>query len=46
MHDLELPVAMRHSGNSRRIAQICRDLGYEQVIEKGQRIWRVKNGKS
>jgi putative DNA primase/helicase len=42
MEDLELPIAQQHSGNARRVAQICRDLGYEQVIIEKVRMWRKK----
>ena len=33
MKDLELPAAQQHSGNSRRVAQICKDLGWVQVMK-------------
>jgi len=39
---IELPVSQQHSGNARRIAQIARDYGYEQVVSEGSRIWRLK----
>jgi len=39
MEALELPAAQQHSGNSRRVAQICKDLGMVQKVEgdKGDR---------
>ena len=40
MKDIELPAAQQHSGNSRRIAQICKDLGYVQRMDNGKRTWR------
>jgi putative DNA primase/helicase len=42
MIDLELPISQQHSGNSRRIAQICRDCGYEQTVVKGTTYWSKK----
>jgi len=42
MDELDLPIAQQHSGNSRRVAQICRDMGYQQVIISGKRIWMKK----
>lgn len=42
MDCLDLPIAQRHSGNSRRIAQICRDMGYEQHMKGNRRYWRQK----
>ncbi len=46
MKALDLPVAHQHSGNSRRIAQICRDMGYVQkIITVGgskKRTWTIK----
>ena len=32
MHELELPVSQQHTGNAKRIAQICKESGYKQVI--------------
>ena len=40
MEKLNLPEGNMHTGNSKRIAQICRDLGYSQKIESGVRIWK------
>ena len=41
MEQLEIPVAHRHLGNSKRINQICRDLGYSYKQQQdGKRIWR------
>jgi len=42
MREIELPVSQQHSGNARRIAQIARDYGYEQVVSEGTRVWRLK----
>jgi putative DNA primase/helicase len=44
MDHLQLSAAMQHSGFSRRIAQICRDCGYEQFFsgEQKTRMWRRK----
>jgi len=39
MEVLQLPASQQHTGNSKRIAQICRDLGYKQ-INKGGRKWK------
>ena len=39
MHELELPVSQQHTGNAKRIAQICKESGYKQVIQDGQRVW-------
>jgi putative DNA primase/helicase len=39
MEFLELPVSQQHVGNARRIAQICKESGYKQVIRDGVRIW-------
>lgn len=40
MEKLNLPEGNMHTGNSKRIAQICRDLKYSQKIEGGVRIWK------
>ena len=41
MEALEIPVAHRHVGNSKRINQICRDLGYTYKQQTdGRRIWK------
>ena len=42
MDYLQLSAAMQHSGFSRRIAQICRDCGYEQFfsVDHKTRMWR------
>jgi putative DNA primase/helicase len=44
MDYLQLSAAMQHSGFSRRIAQICRDCGYEQFYSNDHktRMWRRK----
>jgi len=42
MEYIELPVSQQHSGNARRIAQIARDYGYEQIVIDGSRVWRRK----
>lgn len=42
MNYLDLPVSQQHTGNAKRIAQICKESGYKQVIKDGQRIWKVK----
>lgn len=39
MDQLEIPHAQRNVGYSRRISQICRDLGYRVKQTKGLRIW-------
>jgi len=41
---IELPVSQRHTGNSRRIAQICRDNGYVMKrTYKNGRYWTKEN---
>ena len=40
MEFLDLPVVHRHTGNSRRIGQICRDLGYNVYWRGGKRIFK------
>jgi predicted P-loop ATPase len=40
MHYLDLPVSQQHTGNAKRIAQICKESGYKQVILDGKRIWK------
>jgi len=42
MNFLELPVSQQHTGNAKRIAQICKESGYKQVIFNGQRVWKRK----
>ncbi len=42
MNYLDLPVSQQHTGNAKRIAQICKESGYKQVILDGQRIWKRK----
>lgn len=44
MDYLQLSSANQHSGFSRRVAQICRDCGYEQYYNKtdASRKWRLK----
>jgi predicted Fe-Mo cluster-binding NifX family protein len=42
MEYIDLPVSQQHSGNARRIAQIARDYGYEQIVIDGSRVWRRK----
>lgn len=42
MQYLDLPVSQQHTGNAKRIAQICKESGYKQVILDGQRIWKRK----
>lgn len=44
MEYLQLSAAMQHSGFSRRIAQICRDCGFEQAFnsEHRTRMWKKK----
>lgn len=42
MKYLQVPIAQQHSGNSRRIAQICRDCGYEQITKNRKRYWSKK----
>lgn len=39
MEHLELPVSQQHTGNARRIAQICKESGYKQVFREGVRVW-------
>ena len=39
MKYIELPASQQHVGNSKRIAQICRDYGFEQKSSKGRRFW-------
>ena len=44
MDCIDLPSSQRHIGNSRRIAQICRDLGYGQIRKQSRRAWqKLKN---
>lgn len=40
MQEIDLPVSQQHTGNAKRIAQICKESGYKQVIQDGQRIWK------
>mgnify|MGYP003132195030 CR=1 FL=1 len=40
MEKLDIPIAHRHVGNSRRISQIMRDLGYKIITLNGKRIWK------
>lgn len=44
MEFLDLSAANQHKGFTKRIAQICRDCGYEQVYSNKQkaRLWRMK----
>ena len=42
MQHLELPVSQQHTGNARRISQICKESGYRQVIRDGSRVWTRK----
>lgn len=42
MNYLDLPVSQQHTGNAKRIAQICKESGYKQVILDGQRVWKRK----
>ena len=44
MEHLDLPVSQQHIGNSKRIGQICKEMGYEQSYNKKMktRIWKVK----
>jgi predicted P-loop ATPase len=45
MEELQINPAMRHIGNSKRINQICRDLGYRYIQnQKGRRVW-IKESK-
>ena len=39
MKYIELPVSQQHNGNSRRISQICRDMGYQKKIKRGKAYW-------
>ena len=39
MKMLEIPPAQQHTGNARRIATICRDIGWAQVREGNDRKW-------
>lgn len=39
MKYIELPVSQQHNGNSRRISQICRDMGYTKKIRRGRTYW-------
>jgi predicted P-loop ATPase len=39
MQYIDLPVSQQHNGNSRRISQICRDLGYTKKIRRGRAYW-------
>lgn len=39
MQDIELPVSQQHTGNSRRISQICRDMGYVKKIVRNKTYW-------
>lgn len=39
MDYIELPVSQQHTGNSRRIAQICRDNGYQMKRTAKSRYW-------
>lgn len=39
MDHLELPISQQHTGNSKRIAQICKELGYVQKVKNRQRRW-------
>lgn len=44
MDALEIPHAQRNVGYSRRISQICRDLGYRSKQTRGKRVWvKVRN---
>lgn len=36
---LELPSSQQHTGNARRISQICKEYGYVQIIQNGSRVW-------
>ena len=40
MEKLEIPIAHRHVGNSRRISQIMRDLEYKITVSDGKRVWK------
>ena len=40
MDKLELPIAQQHTGNSKRIAQICKELGFTQHRSKDGRTWK------
>jgi len=41
MDFLQLPIAQQHTGNSKRIAHICKELGYTQTNTGGEgRKWR------
>lgn len=39
---VDLPSSQQHTGNSKRVCQICRDLGYKQIRKKSQRCWIKK----
>jgi predicted P-loop ATPase len=39
MEFIQLPASQQHVGNARRIAQICKESGYKQVIREGVRVW-------
>lgn len=41
MQKLELQAAQQHTGNSRRIAKLMRDLGYKQRRQENKRIWTI-----
>jgi hypothetical protein len=43
MDHLQLPASQQHTGNSRRLAKILRDMNYEQVrTTGGKRTWRTR----
>lgn len=45
MDALDIPAAQRNVGYSRRISQICRDLGYQaRQLGNGKRIWVLRGG--
>lgn len=44
MDALDIPKAQRNVGYSRRISQICRDLGYIVKQKGGQRVWVPRRG--
>lgn len=39
MDHLQLPASQQHTGNSRRLAKILRDMNYQQQRQQGKRIW-------
>jgi len=43
MDHLQLPASQQHTGNSRRLAKILRDMNYHQTKSGGKRLWKQRN---